>query len=168
MIWMLQGVTAFIPFGTHNRLDTVDIVIENDRIRAVGKDLPPTFYGVEEISACQNMLAIPGLINAHLHSHDRFDKGRFDNLPLEIWMSLYNPPYESRNRTPRQSYLRTLLNGIELLRSGTTTVIDDVHHGMSLSRENFEAVCQAYEDLGLRAQSAQHTVTSHSIRVYPI
>jgi 5-methylthioadenosine/S-adenosylhomocysteine deaminase len=152
MLRMLQGVHAVLPRGEGFFLDIVDIVIANDRIRAIGKDLDPATFGVEEVYPCNNKLVIPGLVNGHLHSHDRFDKGRFDNLPLEIWMALYNPPYESRGWTPRQIYLRTILNGIELLRSGTTTVIDDVHHGLSLSRENVEHVCQAYQDLGLRAQ----------------
>lgn len=149
---MLQGAHAILPRGEGFIIDVVDIVIDNDRIRAVGKDLDMAALGVEEVLPCNNKLVIPGLVNCHLHSHDRFDKGRFDNLPLEIWMALYNPPYENRGWTPRQVYLRTILNGIELLRSGTTTVIDDVHHGLSLSRENVELVCQAYQDLGLRAQ----------------
>jgi 5-methylthioadenosine/S-adenosylhomocysteine deaminase len=152
MVWMLKGGTALLSRGDDVYIDRVDIVISNDQITAIGKDLAPQSFGAENVLSCHNQLVMPGLVNAHLHSHDRFDKGRFDNLPLEIWMSLYNPPYESRLWTPRQIYLRTLLNGIELLRSGTTTVIDDVHHGLSLSFENVEAVFQAYHDIGLRAQ----------------
>ena len=33
-----------------------------------------------------NRLVMPGLVNAHLHSWEAMFKGRFDNLPLELWM----------------------------------------------------------------------------------
>jgi 5-methylthioadenosine/S-adenosylhomocysteine deaminase len=152
MVLMLRGASVLLSKGDGFWIEPADIIIAGDTIQAAGRGLDPGYFQVDEVVACERRLAIPGLVNAHLHSHDRFDKGRFDNLPLEIWMSLYNPPYESREWTRRQSYLRTILNGIELLRSGVTTVIDDVHHGLSLSEENVEAVLQAYTDLGLRAR----------------
>jgi guanine deaminase len=52
---------------------------------------------------------------------------------------------------PRQTYLRTLIGAIESLRTGTTTVVDDLALGAAVNRENLEAVFQAYEDAGLRA-----------------
>jgi guanine deaminase len=128
-----------------------DIVVEKDKIIAIGNNLSPKTFEVEKVFSAEDKLVIPGLVNAHLHSHDRFDKGRFDNLPLEPWMALYNPPLGRREWTPRECYLRTALNGIEMLKTGTTTVIDDVHHGLPFSEENFEAVYQAYKDIGMRA-----------------
>jgi cytosine/adenosine deaminase-related metal-dependent hydrolase len=44
-------------------------------------------------------------------------------------------------------YVRTLLGGIELLRSGATTVVDFLYDG----EESLEPVVRAYRDLGLRA-----------------
>lgn len=132
-------------------LEDCDIVIDKEKIVDIGQDLSPEYYAVEKIVNGKDKLVIPGLINAHLHSHDRFDKGRFDNLPLEVWMALYNPPLGTRHWTPRECYLRTLLNAIEMLKTGTTTVIDDVSHGIPLSEENVDAVFQAYQDIGMRA-----------------
>ncbi len=135
--------------------ETGDIIIEGDTITALGDNLSPEHFHVQKILPAQNHLAIPGLVNAHLHSHDRFDKGRFDNLPLEIWMALYNPPLGKRNWTPREAYLRTIVNAVEMLKSGTTTVIDDVVHG-SFSEEVIDAVFQAYQDIGMRALVSIH------------
>jgi 5-methylthioadenosine/S-adenosylhomocysteine deaminase len=143
--WMVRGVTTLDGAGP------VDIVIAADRISAIGTGLQPEDHHVGRIVDGDGLIVIPGLVNGHLHSHDRFDRGRFDALPLEIWMGAYNPPTTARQWTPRQTYLRTLLNGIELLRSGTTTVIDDVHLGPGVDREVIEAVFAAYDTLGLRA-----------------
>ena len=151
MKWMIKGAVVLSLKEKQCQPEDLDIVIDGDKIAVVGENLDPEHIGVEKILSAKDKLIIPGLVNAHIHSHDRFDKGRFDNLPLEVWMMLYNPPLGRRNWSPRECYLRTMLNCIEELKSGTTTVIDDVHHGLPLTPENIEAVFQAYKDVGLRA-----------------
>ena len=149
MSWILRAAT---PLDALTPKDTVDLVIDGDIIVTVGQHLDESRYQPERIIDAHGKLLMPGLVNAHLHSHDRFDKGRFDRLPLEIWRSLYNPPQATRTWSSRECYLRTMLNGIELLRGATTTVVDDVHHSAPLNEAAIEAVFQAYEDLGLRAR----------------
>ncbi len=151
MKWMIKDAVIMTLGDEDCLLEKGDIFIDGDRIAALGRDLSPESFEAEKVLPAQNKLAIPGLVNAHLHSHDRFDKGRFDNLPLEVWMALYNPPLGKRNWTPREAYLRTVLNAIEMLRTGTTTVIDDVVHG-SFSEEVIDSVFQAYQDIGMRAR----------------
>ncbi|WP_133116225.1 amidohydrolase family protein [Mesorhizobium wenxiniae] len=128
-----------------------DLVIRGDTIIAMGKDLAPGNYGVTEVHSADGFLVAPGYVNTHYHSHDRWDRGRFSPLPLEIWMSIYNPPTVGRNWTPDEIYLRTLIGGMELVRGGATAVMDDVHLGLQLDSPTIEAVFRAYEDLGLRA-----------------
>jgi len=147
--WMIRG--ALVLRSAEQEPERLDLVVEGDRIAAVGRNLDPAAHGVRRVEEGAGKFLTPGLINAHQHSHDRFDKGRFSPLPLEIWMALYNPPMLSRGWTPREVYLRTLLGGMEMIRSGTTMVLDDVHHGLPLDRENVDAVYKAYQDLGLRA-----------------
>ncbi|HTO49575.1 MAG TPA: amidohydrolase family protein, partial [Burkholderiales bacterium] len=53
--------------------------------------------------------------------------------------------------TARQIYLRTLIGAIEALRSGTTTVVDDLNIAPQLDPEHLAAAHRAYEDIGLRA-----------------
>ena len=152
MRWMIKGAIPLPQSEAPGELKPIDVVIDGNEIVALGNDLDSKKLKIEKVLSAQDKLIIPGLINAHLHSHDRFDKGRFDNLPLEVWMVLYNPPTAARDWTARECYLRTMLGCIEMIKSGTTTVIDDLHPGFPLSPECLDAVFQAYQDIGMRAR----------------
>ena len=152
MRWMIKEAIPLSQSEAPGELKPIDVVIDGNKIVALGNDLDSKQLKIEKVLSAQNKLIIPGLINAHLHSHDRFDKGRFDNLPLEVWMALYNPPTAGRDWTARECYLRTILGCIEMIKSGTTTVIDDLHSGFPLSPACLDAVFQAYQDIGMRAQ----------------
>src|SRR5205823_9226221 len=52
---------------------------------------------------------------------------------------------------PDEVYVRTLLGGIELIRSGATCVVDFLYELQGFSDESLAAVVLAYRDLGLRA-----------------
>lgn len=126
----------------------VDIVVRDGRI---GEIRPSGVAAPEgEVIDATNRLATPGLINGHFHSHEHFHKGRYDNVPLELWMNFVRPttplPW-----TARQVYLRTMIGGIEALRSGATTLCDDMNVSPLLHPEHVEAAFQAYEDIGVRA-----------------
>lgn len=95
-------------------------------------------------------LLAPGIVNGHQHSHEHLQKGRFPNLPLELWMNYVRPPKAVR-LTERQVYLRTMVGALEALQSGTTTLVDDLSIGPVPDRRHYEAACQAYEDIGIRA-----------------
>ncbi len=150
MDWRINNVDILRADGSFHPMQ--DVLITKDRIKAIE---PHPRLAEIEVSRDFNghgKLMIPGLINSHLHSHDRFDKGRFDNLPLEIWMAAYNCPLGSRDWTAEDCYLRTILNCLEQIRCGVTTVIDDVVHSDLFSEEKIDAVFRAYEDAGLRAR----------------
>jgi hypothetical protein len=124
----------------------LDVVLAGPRI--VGLE-PAGAAVVDTAIDGSNCLLAPGLINGHFHSHEHFQKGRFDNLPLELWMNYVRPP-RAVPLTARQVYLRTMIGAVEALRSGTTTGVDDMNLGASLDRSHLEAVFQAYEDIGWR------------------
>ncbi|HSB03791.1 MAG TPA: amidohydrolase family protein [Thermodesulfobacteriota bacterium] len=96
-------------------------------------------------------LVIPGLINSHLHSHDHYDRGRFDSLPLELWILFIRPWIGAKPLTPREIYLRTMIGAMEMVHTGTTFCIDDVNFAPFNTLENVSAVMQAYRDIGMRA-----------------
>ncbi len=125
----------------------VDVVIEG---RWIADIRPAQAEPAPSSIDARGCLLTAGLINGHFHSHEHFQKGRFENLPLELWMNYVRPPRPVK-MTSRQIYLRTMVGAIEALRSGTTTVVDDVNIGASLDRSQLAAVHQAYEDIGLRA-----------------
>ena len=125
-----------------------DIVVRGRFIEAI---VPEGQGPADAVSIdADGMLAAPGLVNGHLHSHEHFQKGRFANLPLEIWMNYVRPP-RGVVLTERQVYLRTMLGALEALASGATTVVDDLSVGPVPNREHLAAAHQAYEDAGVRA-----------------
>ena len=126
----------------------VDIVVEGDRITAI----QPTGAGERrgEVLDAAGLLAVPGLVNGHQHSHELLFKGRSENLPLELWMNSVWP-LRSLPLTARQVYLRTAAVAIEALRSGTTTICDDVAVDPVGRPDHLEAVLAAYEAVGIRA-----------------
>lgn len=125
-----------------------DILIEDGAIAAMGCNLDGPF-GTEIINA-SGLLLTPGLMNSNVHSHEHFHKGRFDNLPLELWMNFIHPPVALPPLTPKQVYLRTMVGAMEAVRTGTTFIVDDVNFAPHYQDECIEAVFQAYEDIGLR------------------
>ncbi|MEO3427442.1 amidohydrolase family protein [Pelagibius sp. CAU 1746] len=130
------------------RADSFDIEIADDTISDVRPSGERAPRG-EAVDA-QNCLVTPGLINGHHHSHEHFHKGRYDNLPLELWMNYMRPP-EPLPLTPRDVYLRTMVGAVEALRSGTTTLIDDLNVSPVLRPDHVEAAFRAYEDIGIRS-----------------
>jgi 5-methylthioadenosine/S-adenosylhomocysteine deaminase len=125
-----------------------DIIIRNGRIT----EIRPAGIGQPEgrVIDGTNLLVTAGFINGHNHSHENFQKGRHENMPLEIWNHLVRP-LDPWPMTPRNIYIRTMIGAIEALRSGTTTLVDDLIVGPVLHRDHVHAVLQAYEDIGIRA-----------------
>jgi guanine deaminase len=145
----ISGVLAKLPDGAEAPCQRVDIDIVGDRITAV---VPS---GTAETAARYVLdgtrhLAVPGFVNGHHHSHENFQKGRFESLPLELWMNLVRP-MKPVPVTPEQVYLRTMVSAIEALRSGTTTIVDDLNVSPHLDPSHVDAAFRAYEDAGLRA-----------------
>ena len=94
---------------------------------------------------------MPGAVNAHVHSNENWFRGLWDNLPLEPWMLFSYPVLAAPPQSPREIYVRTLLGGIEMLRSGATSCVDFLYELQGFTEESLEAVVSAYRDLGLRA-----------------
>lgn len=137
--------------GSNTVLEQGDVLINGRRIVAVGNNLEAMAAecpGFERIDASRRII-MPGFVDAHMHSNEGFERGRYDNLPLEIWLSEVYPPFYTPKLTWRDHYLRALLIGILSLRSGVTTLQDDVIN-MSFSPEAVDATASAYRDLGLR------------------
>ena len=144
----LTGCAALV--GADARFDRgpLDIDISGDRITAVRKSGTSAPRG--SVVDARSRLVTAGLVNGHHHSHEHYYKGRHENQPLELWMNSVRP-LEPIPYTARQVYLRTLVGAIEALRSGTTTLIDDMNASPVLIPEHVDAAFQAYEDVGIRA-----------------
>ena len=132
-----------------------DILIEGSKIAAIGPDLEvPSGSADLRIVEADGLLAMPGLINGHLHSPGNFLKGAVDDLPLEIFMLYEIPPFADRLPPTRLTYVRTMLGAIEMLKLGITSVLDDPFYLPAPSTDCIDALMQAYADSGMRATAS--------------
>lgn len=147
---MIRGATILAMDVTHGAEPFAgDILIEDDRIVGIGPGLdePPE---TETIDAA-GKLVMPGLVNGHLHSSEQFFKGRYERMPLEIWL-LYAYPLLMGPQIPeRLLYLRSLVVAMESLKNGVTTICDCFFDPPVLSIDRLGTVFSAYDDAGIRA-----------------
>jgi 5-methylthioadenosine/S-adenosylhomocysteine deaminase len=142
---LVRGGRIYDHDGDVHRPAIADILVDGGDIVTVGPDLRPD--GPHEIIDASGKLIVPGLINAHYHSHDTLCRGLFEELPLEFWL-LYTLPM-GQNRSKEEVRARTLVGALESLRCGITTVQDML--GLSpLNEEYTDVVLSAYRDIGLR------------------
>jgi cytosine/adenosine deaminase-related metal-dependent hydrolase len=86
---VIRGCLALLGEDAELTPEPVDVVLKGARIAAI----TPAGTGVGETAIDgRNGRLTPGMINGHLHSHEHFQKGRFDNLPLELRMNYVRPP----------------------------------------------------------------------------
>ena len=143
-----------------------NILIDNGKIIEIGADLHSTNDSTTIIDAT-GKLAVPGLINAHLHSPANFLKGNLEGAPLEIFMLYEVPPLAELAETPELVRLRTLLGAAEMLKLGITTVHDDAFFVPVPTIASIDAVMGAYRDSGMRATVALDQPNVPELEKYP-
>jgi 5-methylthioadenosine/S-adenosylhomocysteine deaminase len=157
MSLLIRNATILAMDGAHGSAPFKgDILVERDRIAAIGDNVPAP-DGTEVIDGTDK-LVIPGLVNAHLHSWEAMFKGRYDNMPLELWMLYSYPILGCTPLDARLIYLRTMLVGMESLKNGVTCVVDDIIELPGQSMDALTAAFQAYDDLGMRANVSGHII----------
>src|SRR5215467_13041699 len=88
---LIRGGRVYDHEGDVHQPAEADILIEGSRIAAVGGHAAARAGRDAEVLEAAGRLVVPGLINAHYHSHDVLCRGLFEELPLEIWL-LYTLP----------------------------------------------------------------------------
>lgn len=144
------------------------VVIEEGMIRALHIGAVPSgaFGQADREIDAAGLLLMPGLVNGHFHSSVNHLKGTLDSLPLELFM-LYESPAEAAEVNPRMVYVRTMLAAMEMLRSGTTAVLDDAFFVPAPTPAAIDAVMQAYADSGIRAVLALDQPNVPELDKYP-
>ena len=137
-----------VPAAKRDHATRTDILVDGDRIAEIGSDLQ--VGAVDETIDASDRIVLPGFVNAHTHSNESFEQGFYDALPLEIWLLHKYPPFAIKPLPERVHYLRTMLLAIEGLRSGVTTIQDDLINRLS-ETAMFDGAASAYRDLGVRA-----------------
>ena len=142
---LVRGGQVYDHDGDVHKPAVADILIEGDRIVAVDANIAPD--GNCQIIEARDRLVVPGLINAHYHSHDTLCRGLFEELPLEMWL-LYTLPM-GQHRSKEEVRARTLVGAVESLRCGITTV-QDMLGLVPLNDEYTDVVIAAYREAGIR------------------
>ncbi|WP_313997206.1 5'-deoxyadenosine deaminase [uncultured Paenibacillus sp.] len=133
---------------TMNEADDIvrgDVRIEGNRIAAIGRRLDDAADVVVEAGG---KVLLPGFVQTHVHLCQTLFRGRADDLELIDWLRRRIWPLEAAHNE-ESVYYSAMLGAGELIRSGTTTVLDmeTVHHT--------ESAFRAIEQSGLRALSGK-------------
>ena len=145
---LLRGALALLDDALGFDGRPRDVLVEHGRIVAI--EPAGSIQQADQTIELPRRLLAPGLVNGHQHSHEHFQRGRTENLPLELWQHLVRGRMPVR-LTPRQAYLRAQIGAIEALRTGCTTLVDDLALGAMIDHDVVQAVLQAYDDSGVRA-----------------
>jgi 5-methylthioadenosine/S-adenosylhomocysteine deaminase len=137
-----------------------DVVIKGDRIASVSlpNELGEEKRAIKQAAAQgqsgarvvdgRGMLLIPGLVNAHYHSYDVLSKGRFEDMPFDVWMLHSQPAYWGK-RSRAELRARTLVGAMECLRHGITT-LQDMNSLVPQDEETLDTILSAYAEVGIR------------------
>ncbi len=119
-----------------------DIAIQGNRIDAVLPTGQIDAGRAKEVIDASEMIAMPGLINAHCHNAMVLFRGAGEDVSIERWFNEVIWPLES-NLTAEDVYWGALLGLAEMIEAGVTTVAD--HYFF------MDEVARAVEQAGTRA-----------------
>lgn len=146
----IEGALCLLPDGSGHRAERCDVLVVHGCIA----ELNPAGHGAapspgDRVIDATDCLLVPGFVNAHSHSPDNLIAGTAPALPLEQWSLACAAARGAPSA--REIYVSALLGCIEMLRSGTTTVLDHVRFADHLDADGLDAVANAYRDAGMRA-----------------
>jgi 5-methylthioadenosine/S-adenosylhomocysteine deaminase len=98
------------------------VAVRDSRIEAIEAGPPPAPDGFARVIPAGGFVLVPGLVNAHAHSHSTLTRGSAEGLPLEEWLPVIIG--EMRRLTDEQAYCAALVTYAEALLSGTTCIVD--------------------------------------------
>src|SRR5207247_11095805 len=75
---LVQGGDVLTPDG---RLAQADVLIREGFVVEVAPDVRAN----APLLDATNSIVLPGLVNAHVHSGENYNPGRYENLPLDLW-----------------------------------------------------------------------------------
>ena len=126
-----------------------DLLIQDGLIAAIDDPGFPVSGDAEIVSASDRLL-IPGLVNAHTHSHGALNRGAVDDK-VSLEMFLTGGGVSTRGRGLEDKYLSAALSAAEMIRRGCTACFDLTVEFPEPSCDGMSAVARAYQDAGMRA-----------------
>ncbi|MFC2047363.1 amidohydrolase family protein, partial [Chloroflexota bacterium] len=130
-----------------------DILIQDDLINQVAPNID---FRADRIIDASDKVIMPGLISAHTHTFNTPLRGLTENLPLHPWLLSINSAYAVLPKSPRDLYLWNAIGACGLLRSGTTSLMENGRGyqgylpGIDYETD-LDTTAKAFTDVGIRA-----------------
>ena len=134
------------------RIDkNTDVVIEGNKIIAVGRKLSSQYPNAESIDL-QEKIIMPGLVCAHNHFYSSLARGmlakvkpagNFVEMLENLWWKL------DRALDDKLLYCSGMIGALEAIKSGTTAVIDH-NSSPNFIKGSLSVLKEAFEENGLR------------------
>jgi cytosine/adenosine deaminase-related metal-dependent hydrolase len=126
--------------------ERADVLIEDDRIAAIGPDLPHP-YGTEVIDATDR-LVLPGFVDTHRHTWQAGIRAIAPDVSFATYLSRILGELAPRY-TPDDVYAGNLAGALECLDGGITTLVDWSH--IQHTPAHTAAAVEALDRSGIRA-----------------
>lgn len=140
-----------IQFFPSQVISGVDVVIENEFIKEVGKNIAGK-YKAEKIIDATNKIVAPGIVCAHNHFYSALARGILADIkPSTDFISILKNLWWRLDRALDEEslYYSGLIGALEAIKSGTTSVIDH-HASPSLIKGSLSILQKSFEQIGLR------------------
>jgi 5-methylthioadenosine/S-adenosylhomocysteine deaminase len=115
-----------------------DILIEGNIITKIGVEIN---YNPDKIIDGSSKAAVPGMTNGHTHAAMTLMRGYADDMHLMPWLEKKIWPLENK-LTEEDVYWGAKLACLEMIKTGTTLMVDMYHH--------FNGTARAVEEMGIR------------------
>ncbi|KAM0543471.1 hypothetical protein ACHAPJ_012269 [Fusarium lateritium] len=144
---LIKGASVLTVDPTKGNLENCDILIENDRIVAVGQDLTSPSGGNVTVIEAQGCIVTPGFVDGHHHLWQQLLRGVATDWSLFDYTvnmrSIYGSLY-----TAEDVYLATYVAALSLINNGVTSVLEHCH--IINSPDHADAAVRALQDAGIR------------------
>jgi cytosine/adenosine deaminase-related metal-dependent hydrolase len=147
---LIENAVVLPMTGEEDVLWDGAVAVDGDRIAAVGptEDVRRSWAGRRTIDA-REQLAMPGLVNTHMHLFGSFARGLVNDLSFTPWIQK-KFFVTSRGLNPDNYFLGTQFAAMDMLRTGTTTFLDcGTYQGLE------EPAVRGVESAGIRAVLAR-------------
>jgi cytosine/adenosine deaminase-related metal-dependent hydrolase len=157
--YLFKNISTAVTFDNKDRiLEDIDILVVDNQIIAVGKDIKAE-ESTEKIDG-RNCVAIPGFVNTHHHLYQTLFRGikEVQEKPLFPWLvGLYE---FWKHLTPEAVYYGAMVGFSELLRTGCTTTSD--HHYVFPNKTSGQLIDQqikAASEIGIRFHATRGSMS---------
>ena len=148
--YLKNGYIVTMALPDETVYDGGGVLVEDDRIVAVGKVDPALVAPDAEVIDLAGKYVLPGFVNTHVHTSQQISRGVGDDVDFQTWLHKRMWPFES-NMTEEDSYISTLMCALELIKSGVTSFAEPGGQFVS-------GMCRATAESGLRGKLAKSSM----------